>query len=133
MKTIDIRQIIEAKGLDFKTVAEQLFPTNQFPRLALNRVIDKKSELDASQISKLALLAGVPIGDLWEASWGATASGKGIHLFSNGEYIAELDTNTWITKIFHKSSMIHESVIHSDGVALSEYFKTLNKIIYAND
>ena len=132
MKTIDLKSIIEAKGLDTAIVAQQLFPTNQYSRLALNRVMAGKAELDATQISKLSLLANMTIDQLYGTVW-AVDSQKGIHKFTNGEFIAELDTNTWVTKIFHKRSMIHESVIHSSSVPLSKYIETLNQLINENN
>jgi len=128
MKTIDIQAIIDAEGLDKNKIAEQLFPTNQYPRLALNRVIAGKAELDASQISRLASLAGMTFDELYGENWKAKSK-DGIHKFTNGDYTAELDTNTWITKVFHNSSMLHESVLHSKDLPLSEYFILLNKII----
>lgn len=128
MKTIDLKAIIEEKKLDVNIVAQQLFPTNQFPRLAINRILAGKAVLDATQISKLALLADMEIGDLYTGNWEAK-SNNGIHSFTNGEYIAELDTNTWLTKIFHNKSMIHESIIHAKDTPLSVYLSNLNNVI----
>jgi len=125
MKTIDIKAIIEKQGLEMNDVAEQLFPKNKYPRLALNRVIAGDAVLDADQISKLALLADLTIAELYGANWKAKSS-KGLHTFTNGEFKAELDTTSWITKIFHKGSKFHESVIHSKSIPLSEYLDKLN-------
>jgi len=129
MNTIDLKSIIEAKELDVNVVAQQLFPTNQYARLALNRVMAGKAELDASQISKLALLANMTISDLYNNGGWKADSVDGIHKFTNGDFIAELNTNTWVTKVFHKNSLIHESVIHSKNVPLNEYISTLNNLI----
>lgn len=128
MKTIDLKAIIEERQLDVNTVAQQLFPTNQFPRLAINRILAGKAVLDAIQISKLSLLAGIDIGDLYNDNWVANSK-NGIHTFTNGDYIAELDTNTWLTKVFHNKSMIHESIIHSKDVPLRIYLEKLNNVI----
>lgn len=129
MKTIDLQAIIDAKQLDVKEVAQQLFPTNQYPRLALNRVLAGKALLDAAQISKLSLLSGVDIGDLYADNNWEAESKNGLHTFTNGDWTATLDTTTWLTKIFHKTSMKHESVIHSPNTPLSEYIQALNNVI----
>lgn len=129
MRTIDIKKVIDSAGLDFKEVATQLFPKNKYPDLALNRVIKGMNVLDADQISKLALMANVPISDLFSGGkWKAVSNGK-IHIFSNGDYKVELDPETWISRIFHKGSLFHESVIHSGATPLSEYLENIDILI----
>lgn len=129
MRTIKVKEIIETRGLDIKEVARQLFPKNKYPDLALNRVIKGKSVLDADQISKLALMAGLQLSELFSGgNWKATAR-KGVHVFTNDEFRAELDSETWITKVFHKDSMFHESIIHSGSTPVSEYLSQLDIII----
>lgn len=129
MRTIDIKKVIDSAGLDFKEVATQLFPKNKYPDLALNRVIKGVNVLDADQISKLALMANVPISDLFSGGeWKADIKGK-THVFSNGDYKVELDTETWISRIFHKGSLFHESVIHSGSIPLSEYLENIDILI----
>lgn len=128
MGNIDLKLIIEATGLDQEMIAEQLFPTNQYPKLALNRVLSGKSLLDASQISKLSSLTGLPINELFSGSSWKTDSRGGKHKFTNGDFVAELDTETWITKIFLSGSLKHESIIHAKNVPLSEYISALNFI-----
>ena len=129
MRTINVKEIIETRGLDIKEGASQLFPHNKYPDLALNRIIKGKNVLDADQISKLALLSGLQLSELFSGeNWKATAR-KGVHVFTNGEFRAELDSETWITKIFHKDSMFHESIIHSGSTPVSEYLSQLDLII----
>jgi hypothetical protein len=68
MRTIDVKEIIEKHQLDAKEVAQQLFPGNKYPKLALNRVMAGSAQLDANQMSKLALLIGVQVSDLYSGS-----------------------------------------------------------------
>jgi hypothetical protein len=129
MKTINIKGIIERQGLDVKEISRQLFPKNKYPRLALNRVMSGGAVLDANQISKFALLAGIDISDLYSgANWNAKSK-QGVHIFTNGDFRAELNADTWITKIFHKDSLFHESIIHSGSTPLSAYLNELDSII----
>jgi len=129
MKTIDVESIIKEANLSKVEVAIQLFPENKFPALALNRVMNQELPLDANQISKLSLLAGIPIASMFSGeSWKAELKGN-VHTFTNGEYKAELDTDTWVTKVFHNNSRIHEELIHSKAIPLSEYLNKLDLII----
>jgi hypothetical protein len=129
MNKIKLKELIDKQGLDTKELAEQLFPQNKYPRLALNRVLAGGAVLDANQISKLSLLTGIPINELYSGENWKAQSTKGIHVFTNEAFRAELNTETWVTKIFHKESLFHESIIHTGTMKLSEYFEQLNKII----
>jgi hypothetical protein len=128
MKKIDLKQIIKSAGLDSKEVAKQLFPGNKYPVLAFNRVMSGSAELDASQISKLALLAGTTISGLYGVEWKSVSKKDSIE-FTTESYKAELDTKTWITKIFDNETLFHESIIHSGSISISEYLRELNLLI----
>jgi len=129
MRAIKLKELVSIQGLDTKELAEQLFPNNKYPRLALNRVLDGKAVLDATQISKLSMLTGISIEKLYSGEDWKAKNMRGIHTFTNGEFRAELNTETWVTKIFHKNSLFHEAVIHSGQTPLSEYLNKLNILI----
>lgn len=126
-----LKQIIEDSELDFNEVAKQLFPSNKYPRLALNRVLQGHSNLDSQQLSKLSKLTGLEIENIISPgnTWEIRSSKKGIIKFQNDVYSAELNLNTNITKVFHKESLIHEEILHTNAIVLSEYFEKLNSII----
>jgi hypothetical protein len=126
MRKIDLDRIIDAYGLNNVEVAMQLFPGNAHPGLALNRIKKGVAVLDADQISKLALMAGIPISALYAGGQWRKTFKSGIHKFTNGKFTAELSTVTFITKIFHNESLFHESLIASPTIALSEYFEKLD-------
>jgi hypothetical protein len=132
MKTINLKEIIEKQNLDTKEVAEQLFPNNKYPKLALDRVLSGKAFLDTNQMSKLSMLTGIPIEKLYSGSEWKPSNQKGIHKFTNGEYVAELDTKTWITKIYKNDSLFHEAIISDGSIALSVYLSELTSIINKN-
>lgn len=132
MKTINLKSIIEANGLDAGTVAEQLFPKNKFPVLALNRLLAGGGELDAMQISKLALMADCTIENLYGRKWKA-ASKESIHTFTSDDYVAHLDTDNWTVKIFHKKSLIHEHLILDRCITVSALLEKINQIIHENN
>jgi hypothetical protein len=131
LKTINLKAVIEQTGIDHTALAEALFPFNKYPKLALNRVIEGDGHLDAHQISRLSLLTGLGIEELYSTgSWKIAAKNKTM-FFSNGEYFAELDMSgkVWTTKVFHKKSLFHEQILHTSDVVLGAYFEQLNNLI----
>lgn len=129
MKTIDLKEIIEKRKLDAKDVAQQLFPGIKYPKLALNRILAGEAVLDANQISKLALMTGMSMDDLYSGAEWKMKSKSNLITFTNDDFKAELNTETWITKIFHNGSLFHESIIHSGSTPISNYINELNSII----
>lgn len=129
MNNIDIKKIIKENLLDTGEVASHLFPKNKYPVLALNRVASGKSSLNVDQLSKLASLINSDVTELFSDAWKSNCSPGSIVKFEKGDFVAELNTATNITKLFHKNSLFHEKVIHSGSVPLSEYLKTLDSLI----
>ena len=128
MLKIDVKKIIKQRELDVAQVASQLFPNNKYSRLALNRVMQGRALLDSAQISKLALIADLEIGELYGVTWKSKTKGQ-LMTLTSGDYVAILDTRSWITKILHRNSLFHESIIHNGSTPLSSYLNTLTDII----
>lgn len=131
-KSIDLKGIIASQNLDPKELAKQLFPGNKHPKLALNRVLAGEAVLDADQISKLASLTGLTPDELYSENGWKSTSKNGKMIFQNGDYKAELDTETWVTKIFHNDSLFHETVMTPSTTPISTYIKQLELIISKN-
>ena len=129
MQTIDLERIIKKKNLDKKKLAKQMFPGNKHSALALNRVIKGDGFLDSKQISLLSALTGISIGNLYTGSDWESKSKNGLTVLTSGNFRAELDSETWTTKIFDNGSLFHESVIHSGATPLSDYLAALTEII----
>ncbi len=129
MATIRLKEIIETSGVERKEIARQLFPKNKFPDVALTRAVKGEGTLDADQISKLSLITGIPISELFSGQKWKTVFKEGIHTFTNGDFKAELDTRTWTTKLFCNGSLFHETVICSGSIPLSEYLSKLDSLI----
>lgn len=129
MQTIDLASILEKSEVSKKELAKLLFPSHKYPGLAINNVLKGELKLDSEQISKLSSFTGISIEDLFQISKWKMESLKGQIEFSNGEFKALLNTETWITKIFCNDSMFHESVIHAGTIPLSEYIKQINELI----
>ena len=134
MRKIDIEKLIETYKLDERKISLLLYPTNKFPEQALKRQIKGESLLDEIQISRLSHFLGISVDKLFTGiDWTYENEGEKINFEAMlGGYTAELNTRTWITKVFKRDSLIHESVIHNGMVTLSDYIKMLNKIIKNN-
>lgn len=127
--SIDIKAAIEKSGLDYAEAAEQIFPDNVHPRLALNRVVKGEAFLNERQIRKLAALTGSTVAELFgESVWKSTRKHDTL-VFTSKDFKAELNVATWETKIFHNETLFHDSVIHSGFIPLSEYISKLNELI----
>tara|TARA_R110002073_G_scaffold41011_9_gene116267 strand:- start:258 stop:725 length:468 start_codon:yes stop_codon:yes gene_type:complete len=129
MQTINLDRIIKSKNLDKKELAQRLFPDNKYAALALNRVIKGDGFLDSKQISLLSELVNIPIGKLFTGAGWDLKSGRGLLIITSDDFRAELDRDTWVTKVFENGSLFHESIIHSRNVPLSAYLAELTKIV----
>ena len=126
MKTIDITKIIQDHNLNAKELAASLFPLHRFPDMALTRLIQGKGVLDANQISLLSEITGQSINSLFNQSEWVAQSREGIVHFSSGDFRAELDVEKKTSKVFHKDSIFHETILHTTSIPLSEYLKEIS-------
>lgn len=131
METINIKKIIVENGLNTQDVAIHLFPTNKHPNLALNRIIKGEGELNSVQVSKLASLADITIQQAYSGEW-TPKNLDNICTIVTTEFLAELNTDTWKTKLFHKKSLFHQDNLSWDGLTPLGYINYLNNIIYYN-
>lgn len=128
MRRVDLPAIVEKHKLDTGELAELLFPVNKHKTLALNRVLKGESQLDADQLSRLAAFLNMPIDALYGSTWVVVPKSKK-QRYENGEYIAEIDPASGITKIFHKKSLLFQEVIHAGATTIMDFFKQLDLII----
>ena len=132
MHKFKLSSIVEQHSLDTKTLALELFPENKYPMIALTRVMNGEALLNSEQISKLSFITGIPIsvlfdGEGWES---VPTKEENIIIFQNGEYRAELDRSTWVTKLTHKGSIFHEAVIlDGTSVPMSKFLSEIDTII----
>lgn len=126
--TIDLRELIEQRGLKTREVAEFLFPGNKYPRVALQRVLDGKALLNSEQVSRLATWLGVSVDSLYKGAWSSEFEGETC-ILTNGNYRAELSIRTGETKVFHLGALFHEIILHDPAISLSQYVELLNAII----
>ena len=129
MKTIELQKIIQDHQLDVRDLAKELFPSHQHPSMALTRIIQGKGVLDANQISLLSEITGQSINSLFNQSEWVAQSREGIIFFSSGDFRAELDMEKNTSKVFHKDSIFHETILHTTSIPLSEYLKEISESV----
>lgn len=121
---VDLNNLIASEGLDKAEIAVQLFPDNKYPKLALYRILRGESALDVNQLSKLSAMTGMSVEALFSGGWRKT-SDRGKLIFERGDYKAVFDQVTKVTGIYHKSSLAHEFVYHTESITLSKYLEEL--------
>lgn len=126
--TINLRELIEQRGLKTREVAEFLYPDNKFPQVALQRVLDGKALLNSEQVSRLAAWLGISTDSLYKGGWSSEFEGETC-ILTNGNYRAELSIRTGETKVFHLGALFHEIILHDPAISLSQYVELLNAII----
>lgn len=130
VNTLNIEKIIQDSGLDINAVAAELFPKNKYPTLALNRVFANESQLDVDQLAKLAALLGVPTYRLLrDNTWEIKSKGKDVLEMRMGDYKVLINYKENNSKIFHKGSLFHETLLHKNSIPLSQYISSINQII----
>ena len=132
MSNFNLTAIIEQYKLEPKSLAAELFPGNAYPVPALKRVLEGEALLNTDQISKLSHLTGIPIYDLFTGEkWKGVASKDAeVMTLENGDFKASLNRKTWVTKLYHKNSIFHESgIMDGDLVRMSVYLSELDKLI----
>jgi len=129
MPVIDLNQIITVCELDIKDLAQVLFPDNLHPVPALQRVLAGTTLLNSRQITLLSLHTDLTIEQIFGEKWVAKSK-ENLHTFTRGDFKVELDTNTWITKIYEKGNLLFDKIISSGTVSLNEYFTELDNIIF---
>ena len=130
MNRLNLSKIIKQNSLKKNEIATLLFPKNKFPIAALTRVMDGEAHLDSEQISRLALFLNATPGRLFSESqyYGYADTHQNL-TFEKDDYVARLNRLTWLTQIFCKGSLVHETIIHSGSQPLSTYLEELDNII----
>lgn len=126
MKKIDLNSIIESSGLDRKGVAQELFPDNKYPELAMNRILRGEALLDSDQIQKLSGLARMEISELFEGRPWVQSHGPGILKFLSDGYRVEIDQSTWTARLFHGDSLVWEDLLTFPSIPLTDFLNSIN-------
>jgi len=130
MSNFNLNQILLSFDIDKELLSKELFPSNKFPKKALDRVLEGKSFLNTSQISILSSILGVHVHELFkDDSWTKRISANKLTMFRNN-FRVELNIETLVTDVFRNDSLIaSETIIFDKNVKLSEYISKIEKLI----
>lgn len=131
IEKFDLREVIKYYGADSNEVAKVLYPDRQYPRLALDRVLSGKTNLDTDQLIKLAEFLGVFVQDLFSVnSWKGGRDTDNNLCFTKGPYKA-VYRNGLIS--LHKDGQTEKVIIVSSGTTLTELITILNQTTNGNN
>lgn len=126
---IELKTIIERYKLDKNELSEKLFPGKKYPGGKLMRVLSGDLELKESQIIVLASIIGCDVGELFtNEGWGSKFH-DGRFYFTNGEFVATLNSTTWESTISKDGFLIKEEILTPKMMTLTDYINSLNEII----
>lgn len=128
MQTIDVGKLIRESGLDIKLVARHLFPGHIYAVTALQRILNGVGKLDSDQLSRLAMLLGTSVDQLYTSGW-KHQSNDGTHIFTHADYTACVDLGDMSLKLWHKNSMFHTEVLLSKSILLTDLIEHIDKIL----
>ena len=125
---IDIENIIVSYGFDRKEIASQLFPKSKHPELALKRIISGDGSLNTKQISKLSIITGVSVPDLFKSTWSASFERNELKFSRNGFKVL-FNPKTGLARIYDSNSLFHEIVLTTSALTLSSFIKEIDSLI----
>lgn len=130
MGTFNLIRIIETHKLNREALANELFPNNKFPEVALKRVLNGLSFLDTNQLNILAGILGLQVSDLFLNEMWSTMMHNDKIIFIRNDYRVELHTETLVTYIYYKNKLVaSETIIVEKNIKLSDYLKSVNETI----
>ena len=128
MEQLNIKTLIEVYDLKAKDVAKVLFPCNEYPMNALNRIIKKDIPINSKQISDLAAYIGVPVGDLFRYTDGWKGSYEDGHFVLNkGDVRASLYNG--VLSIVKDGKQITHELVQTKLITVSGFIEYISKII----
>lgn len=121
---LNVKKLVEDKGIKKTEVAKLLFPDVKFPLRAFARILTGEAELSASQIPILAEKLGCEIADLYEPDrwlWSDTKDGKHVFIYGK-DFRVEIDLNTWETILYYNGEVIERGIFCSGQTPIGEFF-----------
>lgn len=121
---LNVKKILEDRGIKKSEVAQLLFPDVKFPLRAFARILTGEAELSASQVHILAERLGCDIVDLYEPNrwvWDDTRSGKCVFIYGSN-FRAEVNLETWETILYYKDNIIDHGIFCNGNTPINEFF-----------
>lgn len=127
MSNLDLEALLEEFACNKQEIAKQLFPENQYPGPALNRVLKGESYLTTEQLKALAAYLGLPLASLFNRGW-AMLSENGSLVFKKKEYKVYINYNGSFITVTKNSIVIKEEILNMQAISLCDFINYLNKL-----
>ncbi len=125
MSTFNLTELID--GHDKTEIAKCLFPENQHPRAALERVLKGESFLNTQQLKWLASYLGVPVAGLFNGGW-AMLSENGTLTFVKDSYKVYVNYNGSFIEVTKNNETVNRVILNIKAMSLCEFINYLNKL-----
>ena len=130
MEQFNINNVIEHYKLNTEDLAKMLFPTVKYPKQALDRILKGESNLDITQVEKLANYIGVLVTDLFSANtWKGSAAEDGCLTLLKGQYKAKLNYNGVYLSIYKDNVLIEQKISNVPDMTIQEFINFLDNLI----
>ena len=130
MEQFNINNVIEHYKLNTEDLAKVLFPAVKYPKQALDRILKGESNLDITQVEKLANYIGVLVTDLFSANtWKGSAAEDGCLTLLKGQYKAKLNYNGVYLSIYKDNVLIDQKISNVPDMTIQEFINFLDNLI----
>lgn len=132
MEHLDIKKVLEVYNIGAKDAANVMFPNNDYPMNALNRVFRGESQVNCKQIAALAAYIGVPVGDLFydDDGWKGSFEDNAMVL-SKGDIRVVL--NNCVLTVFKGATQIAHEYVQRNIIPVSEFINHIEQLIKINN
>lgn len=124
-KTFNLVDFLSQKDADSNEIAALLFPNNDHPVPALQRLISGKSKLTVTQLELIADKYGMSVPDLYSQDTKIFASCDTIKIKGSG-YEATLNRENWTLQIV--GSGVNDVIIVDKNISVRELIEVIEKI-----
>lgn len=129
MKQFNINNIIERYSLDIDTLAKVLYPTVKYPKQAFDRVLKGETDLDISQVERLAAHIGILVSDLFLADTWKGLSEDGCLTMVKGNYKVKLNYNGVFLSIYKNGMLVSQKISNVPDMTMREFINFLDNFI----
>lgn len=129
MEQFNINSVIEHYKLNTEDLAKVLFPTVKYPKQAFDRVLKGETNLDITQVEKLANYIGVLVTDLFSAGTWKGSSEDGYLTMLKGDYKVKLNYKGVFVSIYKNNNLIEQKISNVPDMTIQEFINFLDNLI----
>lgn len=129
MEQFNINSVIEHYKLNTEDLAKVLFPTVKYPKQAFDRVLKGETNLDITQVEKLANYIGVLVTDLFSAGTWKGSSEDGCLTMLKGDYKVKLNYKGVFVSIYKNNNLIEQKISNVPDMTIQEFINFLDNLI----